>query len=256
MSKTNDEPDELEASNHRAWVRVCHWLVVVSFLLLLYTGFEILRCHPRLYWGETGNDLMPALLELPIGIEMEAPVWKDNAQFRQGNRVIISKSRIHTIYNENSWSRSLHFLVGWVLVFAGLVYLLRGIISGHFRNNFLPRIRELAPRKIWREVLDHFRLRIRPATGGPQYGLLQKLAYCVVVFIAIPLVVLTGVAMSPAANNAFRFLGNMFGGFQSARTVHFFSVVALVLFLLIHVIMVIRSGFKRQIRAMTIGSSE
>jgi len=96
-------------------------------------------------------------------------------------------------------------------------------------------------------------LRIRKATGGPQYGLLQKCAYCGVVFIALPMSVVTGLAMSPTITASYPFLSGMFGGFQSGRTLHFFASVILVLFLIVHVVMIIKSGFKRQIRGMTMG---
>ena len=96
-------------------------------------------------------------------------------------------------------------------------------------------------------------MRIRTATGGPQYGLLQKCTYFLVVFIVFPLIVATGLAMSPAITAAYPLLLRIFGGFQSARTIHFFAFVLLILFLLVHVLMIIKSGFKRQMRAMTIG---
>ena len=102
---------------------------------------------------------------------------------------------------------------------------------------------------------EHARLRIRAATGGPQYGLLQKCAYCSVVFLALPLIVITGLTMSPAITAAYPFLLRLFGGYQSARTIHFFAFVALVLFLFGHVGMVILSGFKRQMRGMTFGGN-
>jgi len=97
-------------------------------------------------------------------------------------------------------------------------------------------------------------LRIQRATGGPPYGLLQKCAYCAVVFLALPMMMVTGLAMSPAITAAYPFLSGVFGGSQSARTIHFFLFVALILFLVVHVLMVIMSGFKRQIRAMTFGN--
>jgi thiosulfate reductase cytochrome b subunit len=92
------------------------------------------------------------------------------------------------------------------------------------------------------------------ATGGPPYGLLQKLAYSGVVFVALPLTVVTGLTMAPAVTAAFPALLDLFGGSQSARTLHFFAFAALVLFLIVHVVMVVLSGFTRQIRAMTIGN--
>jgi thiosulfate reductase cytochrome b subunit len=97
------------------------------------------------------------------------------------------------------------------------------------------------------------RLRIPPASSGPHYGLLQKCAYSLVLFLAAPLMVLTGLAMSPAVTAALPSLLRLFGGYQSARTVHFFTFVALLLFVFVHIVMVVKSGFRRQIRAMTMG---
>ena len=97
------------------------------------------------------------------------------------------------------------------------------------------------------------RFRIRRATGGPSYGVLQKITYSFVVFLAAPVIVLTGLTMSPAVSAAFPFLLRLFGGFQSARTIHFATFAALVLFVFVHLVMVIASGFGRQMRAMTIG---
>ena len=100
---------------------------------------------------------------------------------------------------------------------------------------------------------DHLRLRIPAATGGPDYGLLQRGAYAAIVFVTLPLTVLTGVTMSPAITAAFPFLLTVFGGHQSARTIHFFAFAATMLFLVVHLVMVVKSGFRRQMRAMTIG---
>ena len=101
--------------------------------------------------------------------------------------------------------------------------------------------------------MDHLRLQIRAATGGPDYGLLQRVAYAAIVFVTMPLTVLTGMTMSPAITAAFPFLLTVFGGYQSARTIHFGAFVATMFFLVVHVVMVAKSGFRRQMRAMTIG---
>jgi thiosulfate reductase cytochrome b subunit len=97
---------------------------------------------------------------------------------------------------------------------------------------------------------------MQQASVGSQYGLLQKTTYAGVVFIALPLMVITGFTMAPAITNAFPFLLKLFGGYQSARTIHFFSTIALTLFLLVHVVMVIRTGFKKQMLSMTIRKYE
>ena len=225
----------------------------MSFLTLAVSGFVILMAHPRLYWGEVGNDLTPALIELPISRNHQHGGWEANVPLFGEPDSPVSASRTYDIFNQNSWGRSLHFLAAWFLVLPGAVYLLAGIFTGHFWRRLVPRATEFTPRLFWQDLKKHVRLQIRPATGGPQYGLLQKCAYCAVIFLALPLAVVTGLAMSPAITAAYPFLSSMFGGFQSARTVHFFAADVLVLFLFVHLWMVVQSGFKRQMRAMTIG---
>ncbi len=209
--------------------------------------------HPRLYWGEVGNDLTPALVELPISRNHRHGGWGQPTPFFADAAGPIRASRTYDIFNQNGWGRSLHFLAAWCLVLPGVVYLLAGIVGGHFRSHIWPKGDELRPRVFWREVVDHLRLQIPPASGGPRYGLLQKCAYSAVLFVAAPLLVITGLAMSPAVTAAYPFLSGLFGGFQSARTLHFFTFAALLLFVFVHIVMVIMSGFRRQIRAMTVG---
>ena len=247
------EPTErTDTTGHARWVRTTHWVVTLSFLTLAFSGFVILMAHPRLYWGEVGNDLTPALIELPISRNHRHGGWENSTPFFQDAASPASASRTFDIFNKNGWGRSLHFLAAWFLVLTGAIYLLAGLFTGHFRRHIVPRPNELGSR-LWRDVLDHARLRIRAATGGPHYGLLQKCTYFAVVFVTLPLIVVTGLAMSPAITAAYPFLSRMFGGFQSARTIHFFAFVILMLFLLVHVVMIIKSGFKRQMRAMTVG---
>ena len=240
-------------TGHTAWVKVSHWIGTVSFLRLAFTGIVILMAHPRLYWGEVGNDLTPALIELPISRNHQHVGWEETVPFFQDTASPVSASRTFEIFNQNGWARSLHFLAAWLLVSIGAIYLLAGVFTGHFRRHFVPRSAELRPDLFWRDLKDHVRLRIQAATGGPHYSLLQKCTYSVVMFIAVPLAVVTGLAMSPAITSVYPFLSGMFGGFQSARTIHFVAFVILIVFLLVHVVMIIKSGFRRQVRAMTLG---
>jgi thiosulfate reductase cytochrome b subunit len=253
MTETVQPRLQADATRHARWVRVCHWAVTVSVFTLAFSGVVILMAHPRLYWGEVGNDLTPALFELPISRNHRHGGWTDRAPFVRNSASAASASRTYDIFNQNGWGRSLHFLSAWVAVAFGAVYLLAGVFTGHFRLHIWPRPGELSPRLLWGELVRHLSLRIPPATGGPQYGLMQKCAYCAVVFAGLPLAVLTGLAMSPAITATYPFLRSMFGGFQSARTVHFFVFVALLLFAIVHIAMVVKSGFKRQIRGMTSG---
>ena len=183
---------ESGAEGHARWVRISHWIVTLSVLTLAFSGFEILMVHPRLYWGNAGNDLTPALLELPISRNYKHGGWDEPTPFFENAAGPVSANRTYDIFNQNGWGRSLHFLAAWCLVLPGVVYLLFGIFGGHFRSHIWPGARELAPRLVWRDVAAHLRLRIPAASGGPRYGLLQKCAYSFVVFVAAPLMVVTG----------------------------------------------------------------
>jgi thiosulfate reductase cytochrome b subunit len=252
MSSQNRAPTTAGAgAGHARWIRVTHWILAASVLTLGISGFTILMAHPRLYWGAVGNDLTPALIELPVSRNYRHGGWEvSTPSFPDGGRAV-SSIRTYDILNENSWARSLHFLAAWFLVVTGAIYLLAGIFSGHLRRDLLPRRGELTARAMWNDLSAHARK--RPAPGGPPYGLLQKGSYCAVVFLGLPLMVLTGWAMSPAMSAAYPFLSGIFGGTQSARTIHFCVFVALILFFVAHLVMVGLSGFKRQMRAMTLG---
>ena len=238
-------------STHRPWVKITHWIGTLGFLFALFSGVEILMVHPRLYWGETGNDLTPALFELPISRNYKHGGWEKSMAFFDTPGSPVSAGRTYDIFNQNGWGRSLHFLSGWILVITGFVYLLFGLFTGHFRRSIFPRRSELS----WRNIVQDARLHLQQDgikhSGGPQYGLLQKTSYTKVLFLLVPLMVFSGLTMSPTVTRALPFLLDVFGGFQSARTIHFFTTLLLVLFLVVHVVMVIRTGFRQQMASMT-----
>ncbi len=242
----------MPSSSHQVWVRISHWLITVSFLLLAFTGFEILMVHPRLYWGEVGNDLTSAIMEFPISRNYQHHGYETAIPFFDKSDSRVSASRTFEIFNQNGWGRSLHFLSAWVLVIVGLVYLFMGVLTGHFRKRIFPGQSQNTIRSLWNDLKAHLRRQVKADTLG-NYNLLQKYTYISVIFLLLPLAVVTGLAMAPAVVAAFPFLLDLFGGTQSARTIHFFTSFALELFLIVHVTMLIVTGFKQQIRAMTIG---
>ena len=245
----------LHSHGHPGWVRASHWIIAAAVLTLAFSGFTILKAHPRLYWGTVGNDLTPALVELPISRNYRHGGWTAPAAFYADRAAPVSATRTFDIYNENGWARSLHFLVAWFVVVPGLVYLVISLISGHLRRHLLPAAAELASGTIRRDLVRHLSLPLPRAAGGPPYGVLQKIAYTVVVLAALPIMVLTGLTMSPAVCAAFPILPTLFGGVQSARTIHFLGFSTIVLFVLVHLAMVLLTGFRRQMRAMTIGGA-
>lgn len=237
---------------HAAWTRITHWLAAVSIALLAFTGVVILMAHPRLYWGEVGNDLTPALLELPISRNHRHGGWTTATPFTASATGPVSASRTYEIFNKNSWGRSLHFLAAWMLTVAGAVYLAMGAMTGHLRRRVVPTGADLRPARIAEDLARHVRFGVDGGPGLP-YGTLQRWAYSVVLFVLIPLATLTGITMSPAVTSAAPFLLTLFGGLQSARTIHFGTWAALVAFALVHVTMVAATGWRRHLRAMTFG---
>lgn len=223
-----------ETPRHSAVVRLTHWIATLCFFALLVTGIEILISHPRFYWGETGNVLMPSLFDIPI----------------PASRASVKTGYGFVLPDQNSWSRSLHFQAAWFALFTSLLYTISGLLTGHFRKNLLPAKDELSWRVLSGVIANH--LRLRPA-GESDYNVLQRLSYLAVLFVLLPLMLWTGLAMSPAFTSAVPASVNIFGGQQSARTIHFFVTVLLVLFVLVHVVMVYIGGFRNRMRAMITG---
>ncbi len=236
-SQASDFPTARETPRHAVTIRVAHWIVTLCFFLLLWTGLEIVVSHPRFYWGETGNILTSPLFVIPI----------------PASRSSILSGYSFSMPDANGWGRYLHFQTAWLLVLTGLIYFCYGIASGHFRRNLLPPARDLSPAALGRTIRAHWRFERPPEPEAWSYNVLQRLAYLGVIFVLFPLVVWTGLAMSPAFVSAFPSSVTLLGGQQSARTLHFLVSISLVLFLLVHVLMIFLAGFRRRMRAMITG---
>jgi thiosulfate reductase cytochrome b subunit len=222
---------------HSAIVRLTHWITTLCFLALLLTGVEILISHPRFYWGDTGNVNTTPLFSFHI----------------PSSRGTVPTGYNYVLPDQNGWSRYLHFEAAWIVVLTGLLYGLWGLFSGHFRDHLLPAAGERSWRAFTHSLAGHLRFN-RPAKNEAwSYNLIQRLTYLFVIFGLFPLVIWTGLAMSPAFVSAVPATVVLFGGRQSARTIHFFVSVALVLFLLVHVVMVYRAGIRDRLRAMITG---
>ena len=217
--------DSIECPRHSAIVRITHWITAATFVAFVVSGIAILIAHPRLYWGETGGVGTPSLIDLPIPF----------------------------MIGHSGWGRYLHFLSAWVSVFVGLVYAIHGLATPHFRKNLLPAKADLAWGRIWSLVWNDLRLKRPAEEEALAYNVVQRLTYLAVVFVLFPLMILTGLAMSPAIASVVPILREGFGGQQSARTIHFFVALALVLFVCVHVIMVALAGFTNRVRAMITG---
>ena len=227
------------APRHAAAVRITHWLTVAAFLALLVSGVEIVLSHPRFYWGETGNVGMPALFTLPV----------------PSSRATVPTGFGYVLPDQNGWSRYLHFQAAWLVVLAGLVYGAFGAWSGHFRANLLPAAADRTWRALREALATHLAF-ARPVSRETEaYNVLQRLAYLSVVFGLFPLVIWTGLAMSPAFTSALPASVTLLGGRQSARTLHFVVSGALLLFFIVHVVMVALAGFTSRTHAMITGAA-
>jgi thiosulfate reductase cytochrome b subunit len=208
---------------HAAVVRIAHWTVTLCALALLVSGIEILISHPRFYWGENGTSLTTPLFSFPI----------------PSSRRTVPTGYGYVLPDQNGWSRYLHFEAAWALVLIGALYVIHGLFSGHIANDLSP--------------LGSSRSTDRNDTWT--YNRPQRLTYLAVILLMFPLIVWTGLAMSPAFVSAIPATVTLLGGRQTARTLHFFLSVALVLFVIGHVAMVWRAGFVRRVTAMITGRS-
>jgi thiosulfate reductase cytochrome b subunit len=212
----------------------------LCFLALLVSGGEIVISHPRFYWGETGTVLTPPLFKLPI----------------PASRVLVPTGYGYVLPDQNGWSRYLHFQTAWLLVLTGLLYLLSGLFSGHFRKNLLPRRTDRSWRVLWISFAKHLRFERPSEAEAWSYNLLQRVSYLFVIFVLFPLEIWTGLAMSPAFVSAVPATVTLLGGQQSARTLHFLVSISLVLFLVVHVGMIFLAGFWSRMRAMITGRAD
>lgn len=232
MADATWAPSEIAGApaRHPLLVRVTHWVSAACFFALLVSGANLVISHPRFYWGETGNVNTSALFQIPI------PSSRGAVQTGYG----------FVLPDQNGWSRALHFQAAWVAVLAGTAYFAGGLLAGHFRRRLIP-----SPVELRRSVVSH--LRFEPQVDAGSYNPLQRLTYLVVVFGLAPLMLWTGVAMSPTFTAGFPGLVTSLGGHQTARTLHFFAAIALLLFVVVHLVMIGRAGFWRTTRAMVSG---
>lgn len=255
-------------SRHSAVVRITHWLNVLCLSFLLLSGLQIFNAHPRLYWGKYGADADQAFIA--IGTTQSGASLKGFLQIgalrlqttgvlgvsdEGGNATQRAFPDWLTIpsYHDLGAGRHWHFFFAWLFAINGLLYLVHGIVRGHIWRDLLPDRSQLSPRHLWQEILDHGRLRFARGEEARRYNALQKLTYMLVALVLLPLMVLTGLTMSPGLDAAFPFLPELFGGRPSARTLHFICAFLLVLFVIVHLVMVIASGLWNNLRSMVTG---
>ncbi len=214
---------------HRLSTRVWHWINAIVMVVLFMSGLMIFNAHPRLYWGHFGASGDPAWLELP-----RFPGW----------------ATIPTDYSL-ALGRLWHFGFAWIFAFGFLAYLLWSLFNGHWRKDVALSRTEVAPSHLWHDIKKHARLDFH--SDNARYNPLQKITYSLVLFVLIPLLILTGLTMSPAMNAAFPWLVDMFGGRQSARSLHFIAAFGMLGFFFVHIALVVLAGPINEVRSMITG---
>jgi thiosulfate reductase cytochrome b subunit len=255
---------------HALATRLTHWINALCLTILLGSGLQIFLAHPALYWGQYGADADRPAFE--IGAETSS----DGAQkgfLRLGSTAIDTTGKVGLIRNADGdfverafprWAtipgwRSLtlgrrwHFFFAWLFVANLAAYYIFGLINGHLRRDLAPTRQQMRPREIWADIVDHLKLKFPKGEAARHYNPLQKFAYLGVIGLLLPLMILTGLTMSPGMDAILPWLVDLFGGRQSARTIHFIVASLLVLFVIVHLTMVVLAGPINGVRAMITG---
>lgn len=248
---------------HPVAIRLTHWIGVICLAILFMSGLQIFNAHPALYLGQASDFAHPIAA---MGTE------------QQGDRTIgVTRIFGHVFdtsgllgvsgaasdqtafpgwvtlpgYQDLATGRRWHFFFAWLLVFDGSIYLIYSLASGHVWRELIPSSRQF--RRIGRSIVDHLRLRFPRGREARHYNILQRLSYLIILFVVLPLIILTGLTMSPGLDAAFPFLTVLFAGRQTARTIHFICAFLVVGFAIVHVVMVLVSGVFNNMRSMITG---
>jgi thiosulfate reductase cytochrome b subunit len=266
MQKSAIAPRTELIYRHALIVRVTHWVNVLCLLVLLMSGLQIFNAHSTLYWGSKSEPDRAVLSMRTVqrddgsyaGRTTVGPWTFDTTGvlgLSGSGKDLESRGFPSWItlpsYRDLATGRRWHFAFAWLFVLNGLAYLAYSLWSGHVRRDLAPTRGELG--HIGTSISEHVRFRFPKGEEAKHYNVLQKLAYLAVIFGLLPLVVLSGLTMSPALDAAFPFLLDIFGGRQSARTVHFLCATGIVMFVLVHVFMVFVSGLWNNLRSMITG---
>ncbi len=220
---------------HRLSTRLWHWLNALAIFIMLMSGLMIFNAHPRLYWGEYGANPDHAWLQIGSMQGIAFPGW----------------ATIPSDYNLAD-ARIWHLAFAWFLLVGAPLYLLWSLANRHLMRDLWFAKGELRPSHIWHDIKNHARLRFPTGAAALKYNVLQKGAYLGVLLVLLPLVIMTGLAMSPGFDAAVP-VSSWFGGRQSARSIHFLCAAGFALFIVVHLAMVLLAGPFNELRSIITG---
>lgn len=241
-------------------VRIWHWLNALTIFVMLMSGATIFNAHPRLYWGKFGASYDHAWLV--IGKRgQEGFLRLGETEFVTTGFLGLtpySPKAIPPLFTIPSYyslaeGRQWHFFFAWVLVISAVLFVVYALFSKHLSRDLALKPDERSFAHLWHDIKDHARLRFPTGAAAKAYNPLQKIAYLGVIFVLIPLVVLTGMTMSPTLNAAFPWLLDLFGGRQSARSIHFLCAAGFCAFIIVHLLMVVLAGPINELRSIITG---
>jgi thiosulfate reductase cytochrome b subunit len=250
---------------HAVMTRIAHWVNALCLLVLLMSGLQIFNAHPALYAGKSSDFAHPVLAmtawEGPDGLKGYTWIGRHRID-TTGLFGVSDVGGIATPRGFPAWAtlpgpqwlamgRLWHFAAAWLFAVNGALFALWAIGRGHLSRDLLPTRADL--KALPQTFLEHLKLRFPKGDAARRYNSLQKLAYVIVIFGLGPLVLATGLTMSPTMDAAFPQLLWLFGGRQTARTIHFLCAFSFFGFFLIHIAMVALSGAWNNLRSMITG---
>ena len=250
---------------HRLATRIWHWINAGTLAIMLMSGLMIFNAHPRLYWGQYGANPDPAWFEigahgtsgfLRVGkIILPTTGVLGVSADREGQPRGRAFPRWATIPSDYSLAdaRIWHLAFAWILALGLTGFMIVSLVNRHFQRDMTISGDELRPAHLLQDIKDHARLRFPTGAASLRYNILQKLSYAAVIFVLLPLVILTGLTLSPGMDSGWSWLLSLFGGRASARSLHFLAMSGLIAFFLVHIMMVILAGPINEIRSMITG---
>ena len=250
---------------HTLLVRLSHWINAVVIFLMVGSGLNIFNAHPRLYWGRKGDEYDPAVLSIaPANVNGVTRGITRLGPLRFDTTGVLGWSQTHGQWMGRAWpswitlpsfqdladARHWHFFFAWVLILNGLVYLTWSLLIRHIQRDLWPTWRDLKsiPRSVW----EHLRNQHPTGEEAKRYNVLQKLAYLGLIALVLGMVA-TGLTLSPGIDAVAPWLLDLFGGRQSARTLHFVFASGIVLFIFVHLAEVFLAGPVNEIRSIVTG---
>ena len=261
------KPIKVLVRRHSRTVRITHWINAISLAFLLLSGLQIFNAHPHLYWGQQ-SDFGHGWLSIGAyqsGGHLKGVTVVGSTLFHTTG--VLGASKMGGVWMARAFppwltlpaqqylalGRRWHFFFAWVFAINLTIYLASALFRGHLKRDLAPTFNQLKPGHVLHEIWDHLRLRFPKGEDARRYNVLQKGAYLGVVLLLLPVMILSGMTMSPSLDADFPWLIDLFAGRQSARSIHFITASLVVLFFLVHIVMVVLSGTWNNVRSMLTG---